>query len=286
MKKYNLKYILVFAALSLIFGACEDDTAISAGEGDPLNENVINLDATVASAQTITGEANKLPFTVTLPQSFSSEATVTARIILDSGASTTGTAVIEAGATTGTGSITLPADDDVFSSSGLFGLPDAATLSLIAIALEELETGKAYTISSNSLSLGLYDDTLDPDAGGLNLLLDWENPADNDLDLYVFDATGATNLEFSESGSRYESDLFENTGRADGTYLIVIASYTQPPVGGFAYKLLVTLPTGELIDLDGMIPETFPAGLQLVGTFDKVTDAVTGVVSYENIVLL
>jgi len=287
MKLYKLRYISILAIASILSVSCDDDDPISAGEGDPSNENVVNLEATVSADQTFTGEGNTIGFSVVLPQSFASDATVTARITLDNGSSSLGTATVTAGATTGTGSITLPPDDSVVDGATIEGIADAGTLSLIAILLDELESGTAYTLSSNDVSLGLYPDTL-PAAGGLNVLMDWVDPVTFDLDMQIIDRAFTSIFESSGSSDRFESDLFQNAGRADGVYDIYIRNFSASPTADVDFILLLTQPDGTLDVLRGVLPAGSPAGGARipVATFEKTTDVVTGVTTYINLALL
>ncbi len=286
MKLNKLKYLSFAVALGLTFVACEDDDPITAGAGDPDTKNIVNLDATLTTAQSATGEGNTLAFSVTLPQTFASDATVTTRVELDNGETTLGTATVAAGATSGTGSIVLPGDDGVITGATIAPVDNSATLKVVGFLLEEEEPGTLYVVNSNTVDLALYPDTLAPD-GGLNILLDWDNPAANDLDLQVIDRAFTAIFENSDSGDRFESDLFQNTGRADGIYDIYVIPFTAVPAEGINFALLLTQPDGTLAVLNGSIPSTATTGARVaVGTFEKVTDPVTGVVSYENIELL
>ncbi|MHA7058607.1 hypothetical protein ACWGOQ_0015390 [Aquimarina sp. M1] len=283
MKLNKLKYISIIAVFGLLFTACEDDDPISAGIGDPLNKEVINLEATIASDVTVTGEGNRVDFTVTLPQSFSSDATVTARAIFDNGNSTTGTAVVEAGSTVGTGFVTLSPDDNVIDGDSIDGAADAVEISLIGILLDELIPDTTYTISSNALSLGIYPDTL-PAAGGLNILFDWDNPGANDLDMDVIDRDFTAIFESSGTGSRFESDLFQTSGRADGIYDIYATIFSASPTEPIDYNVLMTLPNGVLEVVSGTLPAGSPSSTRIpIATFEKSTNVETGVTSYINI---
>ncbi|MDY8134434.1 hypothetical protein [Aquimarina sp. 2201CG5-10] len=282
MKKLNFKYILLSLAI-LAFGSCDDDDPISAGIGDPSTKNIINLESTVASDLAVIGEGNVIGFSVTLPQGLSSDATVTARITLDNGNTSTGTATVAAGATTGTGTITVPADDGVITGDTVGGVSNAAQLSLIAILLDELEPNTTYTITSNTVDLGIYADTL-PSDSGLNILFDWEDPATNDLDMQVIDRAFTFIFETSESGNRFESDLFQNAGRDDGIYDVYTIIFTASPTVDLNYDLLFTLPDGSLEVINGTLPAGSPNLTRIpIATFEKSTDAVTGEVSYINI---
>lgn len=283
MKTVNLKYIILALVAIIGFSSCEDDDPISAGIGDPSNKNVVNVEATVTPAQTIIGEGNLLSFQVTVPNSFSTNVTITARIELDNGNSTIGTATIAAGATTGTGTISVPADDGVITGDTVGGVANAGKLFLIAILLEDLEPNTTYTISSNTADLGIYADTRPADSG-LNIILDWEDPANNDFDMQVIDRAFTTIFETAETGSRFEFDLFQNAGRADGIYDIYVIIFTPSPTVDVKYDLLMTHPDGRLEVISSAIPAGSPAGVRIpIATFEKSTDAVTGEVSYINI---
>ncbi|WP_299440283.1 hypothetical protein [uncultured Aquimarina sp.] len=282
MKRFNLKYIILSLAV-LCFCACDDDDPISAGDGDPLSETVVNLEATITPDLLVIGEGNVISFQVTLPNSFSSDATVTARITLDNGNNSIGTATVLAGATTGSGTITVPADDGVITGDTVGGVSNAATITLVAILLDELVSGTTYTISSNSVDLGIYADTLPADSG-MNVLFDWEDPATNDLDMEIIDRAFTSIFESAASGSRFESDLFQNAGRDDGIYDVYVTIFTASPTVDLNYDLLMTGPDGVLYVVNGALPAGSPAGTRIaIATFEKVTDAVSGEVSYINI---
>lgn len=282
MKKLNLKYI-VLSLTVLFFCACEDDEPISAGMGDPANATVVNLEGTITPDLLVVGEGNVIGFEVTLPNSFTSDATVSARIELDNGTSSIGTATVEAGATTGRGTITIPADDDVITGDTIGGVSNAAEISLVAILLEELVPNTTYTITSPIVDLGIYSDTLPADSG-LNILFDWEDPANNDFDLFAFPITGGTSIEGSGTGSRFEGFLFQNAGRADAEYIIAYEIFGTPPANDVGYELLFTLPDGSLEILSGTIAAGTPADSVLaLAIFEKSTDPVSGEVSYINI---
>lgn len=287
MKHINnkLKYIAFFAMLGLLFASCEDDEPVTAGLGDPSDKNVVNIEATISSDVTITGEGNRVNFTVTLPQSFSSDVTVTATARLDNGAATTGQAIIDAGATTGTGFVLIAPDDNVVSGATIDGVEDAINIKLTAILLDELVPDTTYTISSNELSLGIYPLT-EPSGGGLGIALDADNSPSNDLALRVYDTTGSVRLENSDTSDRVETVQFTPANQPDGTYFVTTFARTETSVD-YSFRLLFTLPNGELEVLTGTIPSDFDSfTLVDIATFDKVTDPETGVVSFINFTLV
>lgn len=286
MKLNYIKYFGKFAfaaVLALGVVSCEDDEPVSAGEGDPLTKNVVSVDAMVTALQPNVGEGNLTPFAVTIGNSFSSDATVTVKVTFDNGEVSTGTAVVPAGTTTGTGSLTMPADDG-FIPNGLVA-ENAGTLSAVAILLDDLVADTTYVIAPNSTDIGIFSDTLAV-AGGLNSILDWSNSANVDLDFFVVNEAGM-DLESGETGSRFESDLFQTIGRADGVYTFETIIFGAPADEAINYQALSTLPDGSLNVFEGTLPAGSAQGVRIpLGTFEKITDEVSGTISYTNFTAL
>lgn len=287
MKLNYIKYFGKFAfaaVLALGVISCEDDEAVSAGEGDPLTKNIVSVDAMVTALQPNVGEGNLTPFAVTIGNSFSSDATVTVKVTFDNGDVSTGTAVVPAGTTTGTGSLTMPSDDG-FIPAGLVA-ENAGTLSATAILLDDLEADTTYVIAPNSTDIGIFSDTLGV-AGGLNSIFDWTNPEGADLDFFVIDEAFTTILESSESGTRFESDLFQTVGREDGVYVFYTVIFGAPADEAIDYQVLSTLPDGSLNAFVGTLPAGVAQGQYIaLGSFEKITDEVSGTISYTNFTAL
>lgn len=284
MKK--IKYIFLLTVLSGTLFSCTDDDPISAGNGDPLNKEVVNVEATLTTEFDVIGEGTDFDFTVTLPNALPSKATITVELELDNGQITSDTVVVKAGETVRTGTITVAADDGYLIGDDPFlGAENAATLRTRAIMLDPLVSGTTYTISSNEVDLGVYRFVPEPNPAGLEILLDWVDPSSNDLDLYLVDSPPSAILDRSESGSRYESITVLSSDYADGTYLIAAASFTTPPAGGTPMKLILTLPTGELETIDLVFPEG-DGGLEFFVSFDKSTNLESGIISYTNFTVL
>lgn len=286
--KTNIKFISKIAFSALLISStisCEDDDPLSAGDGDPLNENVIELVGTISTDQPDIGESNFLPFSVNLPQSFSSDATVTARVLLDNGRVSTGTAVVASGQTDGSGLIQIPPDDGFFSAA----LKDdnAGTLTITAIALDSLERGNAYVISSNVEDINIWART-EPALGGLNIVTDWIDADTFDIDSEVIDEAFTTIFETGASGSRFEADLFQNAGREDGNYDVYLTIFSGDTAGvEIPYVVNFTRPDGTLVSITGTLPEGAPLGTRIpVARFSRVTDEVTGVTTYPEIFAL
>lgn len=282
-KFLNVYTKMAFAALIAMAAiSCEDDEPVTAGDGDPLNENVITVNATLSTTQPQIGEENLLPVSVTLDRSFATDAEVTVRATLTNGNVSTGIVTVAAGATSATGGITLPSDDG-FVPAGFFD-PAAGTLTASAILLDELEEGNAYIVTSNEVALDIWSMTA-PGRGGLNYVLDWENAASVDLDLQVIDEAFTAILESSGSSDRFESDLFDTPGRADGVYVFYIRNFSDETTEDLEYRLFLTQPNGSLVVLSGVFEAGLPSGGARVpfAQFEKTTDPTTGAVSYVNI---
>ncbi len=278
IKFYTKVAFTAVFALSIL--SCDDDEPVTAGEGDPFSKDVVAVDATVSTTQPQIGEENLLPVTVTLGQSFSSDATITVEATLTNGNVTTGEVVVPSGTTTGSGSFTLPSDDG-FVPAGFFD-PNAGSLEAIAIRLDELVEGTTYVTSSNQVSLDIWSKTA-PGRGGLNYVLDWEDPS-VDLDLRVYSEPEFVFYENGSSGDRFEEDLFDSAGRPDGLYVWYVVNFDGPFETDMDYRLFVTQPDGSLEVLSG----TFTAGtpgpaLIPFASFEKSTNVETGKVSYINI---
>ncbi len=273
MKKY-IKFFYV-ALLSLAFFSCEDDEAISAGDGDPLGETVATVDITVTTIAKA-GEGDRIPVTVSLGQSFASDVAVGIRATLDNGNQTQGSVTVPAGSTSATGSVVLPADDG-FDSGTFEGESDYGTLTAFAILLDELEPNTSYVTNSTDASFDLLDLTLDVD-GGLNVLFDWANPDINDLDMFIFDYDTFTQWEGAASGDRYEQDLFQTPGRPDGDYFIAVDVWIATD-SSIPWRFMLTRPDGFVDVYEGTFEN--PSGLIFpVVEFTKTTDEVSGEITY------
>lgn len=281
MKLY--KYLFLLSGVALIY-SCEDD-GVRVEQGDPLNRNVIPVGVSVSSANINTAEDVIFPFNVTLDQTFSTDVTVTAKVTLDNGNVATGTAVVAAGTNSGSGEIDMPADDG-FTPAALID-SQAGIVKAVALLLDELEPGNTYVADSNTLDINLFANAL-PASGGINVIADWAGAPDVDLDMQIIDRAFTAIFENAGSVTRFEEDLFQNTGRPDGIYDIYLRPYSDPATPeGTPYIILLTLPDGNLVDIQGVLDPTAPIASRVpVATFEKVTDEVTGIVSYINVTAL
>ena len=75
------------------------------------------------------------------------------------------------------------------------------------------------------------------------VLLDWENPRANDLDMRVFDID-FNQVEGAGTGSRYETDILNDT-HPDGDYFVVIDIYIgSAPI---PWQLFFVMPDQETV---------------------------------------
>ncbi|SMC64319.1 hypothetical protein [Cellulophaga tyrosinoxydans] len=276
----NIFKKLLFSLLSLtVLNSCTEEEELI---GFPLEiqTEATEIVGTVSSNPTSFFEGLPLNITVTLPQTFASDADVEVTALFNSGAQTVATVTVPAGATTATGKITLPSSDGF--NSGIFeGLLNYCQLSLTAILLDELEPGKAYTITSNNFGVNILDQysayTTAVANSRMNYLLDWANPEDNDLDVYI------AGLESSETGTRYESDIF-NAEYPDGEYTIEVGLYIVSETS-IPWKLFFVHPDQVTVDVFEGTFDNLTIGTGLndnidIVTFTKTTDPDTGDVTF------
>jgi len=276
MKKIIYSYLLIAISAMLIL-SCEDDDPIELGDEDPRNENVVNLEATISTTQPNAGEGNLLPFSITVPQTFASDATVTARVTLDNGTFSTGTAVVPAGSNSGDGFITMPPDDGERTESLLS--QNAGSFEAIAILPDEIVPGTQFEISSNSVDINIWSDTATVD-GGLGIIMDWTDSANVDLDVFIDELDGATGLFDSDSGSRFENIFFANNDTQDGEFLVRIETFAA--VGeDVDYVLNFTLPNNQLATISGTFTALSAGESFVPARFVRTTDVASGDISYE-----
>ncbi len=239
------KYLLLLAAF----------VAISCGDDDYSVEYIDTevktpVSGTITSSRTKVASTTQLSFIVNLDQTFTYDAAITVAItetcnslsFLSANSSTVVT--LTAGSTTATGSITVPALSNEDTVGGWVGLSNCTALTVTGIALYETvdvagtsyDVDDPFIIENISTPLVLTDlqgswMEAQPDAGSLQICLDWEGPySDNDIDLYVYNAALTKAYESSESGSRWEGDWFNNSGNEnhpDGDYVVYVSPYSM-----------------------------------------------------------
>jgi hypothetical protein len=224
----NLKLLLLFLPAVVLTSCGNDDYS----EAYVDTEAKVNLVATLEAGRTMAVAGTYIDYTVTMPQSFAVEATVTVRATsVDGSKYTLSKVVVPAGSTTLSGLVKMPA---LNGNPGRYeGTSNAATMEVDGVALSSGDD--PYVMTSNKISLGLLDGNgaydfaypVDYDGDGvlepwLSISLDWEGPySDNDLDLYVIGDDGFL-YENSESGSRFEGDFFNGNWFDDQLYYVII----------------------------------------------------------------
>ena len=261
----------------IVLHSCEDDDFSRAYiDTEVKNELVgaLELSRQVAAPSTMIG------FSFTLPQSFSTEATVEVSATTFDFMQTKAFVTVPAGATSGTGLIEMPGETG--DLSGFNGISDYAKVELTGVALTQPEEGSVddpYTLSSESISVRAidYNDTyMSPRSDAMKILFDWENPGANDLDMYVYATDFSGPYEVAESGSRYEGDWF-NDFHPDGDYFVAIGFYVAS--GNIPYTFQFTHPDGSVDYYEGMFADSETLSFEYpIININKTT--VDGVVTY------
>jgi len=210
--------LLIALVVGFSVTSCYDD--------DPINlyptQGLSDITLSVASSNGVTAEGFTVPFMATIPQSFSSDVTVEARLTFEGGI-VNSNVTIPAGQTSASGSVNMQGNDGLNKFSGR-----SVDLSLTGLAVSAPSTGEssAFTVSSNKVTLTSFDRVQWPYgsaviAGRMTALFDWVNPGANDLDMLIFDANSFALVESAASGSRWETDIFNDT-HPDGDYFVAI----------------------------------------------------------------
>jgi len=275
MKK--ITNLLLTLILGFSVSSCYDD--------DPINkfpvQGLTGITLSVASTNNVTGEGFGVPFTATIPQTYTEDVTVEALLKFVNGEARN-TITIPAGSTSASGSVDMQGDDAVSDFNGR-----AVTLSMSGFSLDgNAQAGQpaAFNVSSNEVNLTSYDlvqfgygDGVV--AGRMTALFDWENPGANDLDMLMFNADTFANVESAASGSRYETDIFNDT-HPDGNYFVAIDFWIAS--GDIPWKIFFVHPDQKTVtSFEGTFVGAASGDFIFpLINFTKSTDAVTGEVSY------
>lgn len=280
------KYIIIAISFLAIMSCADDDFSRAYVDNEVKTDLVgtIQLDRTQAAQTTLIG------FTVTLPQSFTTEANVQVTAnkqvhgAFASYDETVTTVVVPAGATTASGLIAMPGSTSETSDWG--GISDYAEIAITGLALTQPEDGSVadpYVMTSEPVSvtaLTRHSSWMGPNTNTLKVLFDWEGPyGERDFDLYMYNVDTGVYYESSTSGSRFEGDWFSNPGNEnhpDGNYAVEIDIpdpwYTGS--GDVPYFIHLTHPDGSV----DFYPGTILNSETLIGTyfdvvyFTKTTD--------------
>jgi len=229
MKKINL--IIALIAMTLIVSCKSDDTT---------NNVVIDasseMEGTIAFTRTLAEKSETIDFTYTIPQSFGVESTLTVKGVVAGVTLVRGTVTVPAGSTTGMGSIDMPADDISYGVNKI-------VLSIEGLALTSTDDNPisdTYRVSSNEVTLDLYDNIPSLHPSRLSVQLDWEGYAGSDLDLVSLRSDGS-GWDGAASGSRYEEGTLIWDADPDDTYILSIDPYSTPAANPFKYTFILRL---------------------------------------------
>ena len=252
MKK--IKYFLFTLVIGGLLSSCYSDDALPEYPVQGLSDIAV----TINSSNSVTGEGFGVPFTASLPQAFTSDATLETKLLFEGGFVASTSTIVPAGSTSVNGSISMQGDDGLSKFTGR-----DLTLSISGIALAD--QSQAFNITSNEAVLKSFDRVQWPYgaatiAGRMTLLIDWENPNTNDIDMYVFSET-FDQVEAGTTTSRWETDIFNDT-HPDGNYFVAIDLWDA--TGDLPWQLFFVDPDQTTVTkFDGI----FAAADTAAGTF-------------------
>jgi len=257
MKILKISVLIAFLG---IFSSCTDEF-----DGGVILQETTDVTGTLVLLEDHFGSGQSTTFSFTLPQSFSKKAIVTVEALSAEFVRTLSTVEIDAGATTGNGAITMPETTNL----GGYNLTlDFVDVKIIGITLlDEVEAelvpslDDTYILTSNEVSVSYYN--LLPNksgSGNFSYLLDWDDVS-IDIDLEAIDAAFTKIFESSGSGSRYESDFFDNA-HPDGDYDFYFRIWdgSDPTIKDIAYRFFTVQPDGTRRVYEGVIPAGSPTG--------------------------
>jgi hypothetical protein len=231
-----------------------------------LNDDLTTITGEITTTATTFSGGISIPFSFTVPQSFSKKAIVTVKAENAEDVITTVTVILDAGQTSGSGMIELPE-----LSGGLLSFDAVEQIGLLKIEglslVDEVDndgtielvpsSDDTTVLNSNEIVLSYFNQLADDGAGdtALHYLVDWD-PATIDVDIQVIDRAFTNIFESSGSGDRYESDYF-NDFHPDGEYDMYARIYgvvdptTTEPI---PFKIFTHNSDGSRELLEGEIP--------------------------------
>ncbi|TVZ52060.1 hypothetical protein [Dokdonia sp. Hel_I_53] len=290
--KLNLKiYSILFCAVGLLL-SCETDDELP---GDPIIAGQGSETASLNfESDPFFGRSEAAGYSVTLASSSSDPRQV--QVSSREGSEVTNSStIVAAGSTSADGSITIP------NTGATLAYDERGTFSAAIIGARRGEVtvdedgeevfvasgGDTVATTSDIATLEYYDQTPAVSATGLSYLYDWENPTVNDFDLEVIDRGFTGLFESSATGSRYESDVFNNTN-PDGIYdfYVTVFDPVNTETSADVNSRLFTVDSdGQKTLLEFVIPAGTPTnGRFPVATFTQTT--VDGNATYTDISVL
>lgn len=217
-----MKYRILTLMLSgiVLFTSCEGD--------DELQEiEILGVETSIAPTITLDNgnfgvEGETLDYTVTLPTSFSSDATLTLSVDFRdlTNSFSDVSVVVPAGSTQVSGSIDL---NSIQGTNPFSGIP--TSIRVKGIILNETD-GNNYVIDGDGLTFPLYEEFANP-SNDITVAIDWnESPSTADLDIALWTEFGAYAGSVSQTGSRFEEVTF-GSNLPDGTYDLRFRNFAQ-----------------------------------------------------------
>lgn len=245
--KNVLKTLLV--ALTVVsFVACSDD------DSNQINATIQNVAATVTAQNSMTAEEDATNITVSLDQSFASDASVRVVFEFENGNILNQTFTIAAGNTSTTESFQLPADDGNFYDNPVVA-PMGGKAWAAGVVLADPIVGTQLEIASNELYFDVANKVAAvQDNDGFQFLFDWTSGGTNDIDLYLYDhdlGWPAGYVDGSFTGSRFET-ISATSAIPDGNYAVLanVWSLANSP-SDIAYAFTYRAPDGTLASSAG-----------------------------------
>lgn len=236
-----------------------------------LNDDLTTITGEITTTATTFTGGLSIPFSFTVPQSFSKKAIVTVKAENGEDVITTATVILDAGQTSGSGMIVLP------ELSGSLGFEAAEQIGLLKIEglslVDEVDndgtielvpsSDDTTVLNSNEIVLDYYNRIANDTAGdrALHYLVDWD-PATIDVDIQVIDRAFTMIFENSGSGNRYEDDWFDDF-HPDGEYDMYARIYgvSDPTTTeAIPFKIFTHNTDGSRELLEGEIPAGSPTG--------------------------
>ena len=239
----NLKYILYFFTLALVFSCGEDDVDSVTNEGSVTDSRQITIGFTGTDpGDFLLENGGTATYTFALSEALPSTATVTFAMNSDDGSAEASfsTVTIPAGDTEGTVTVTFTDD----------GVADAEEVNTFSIWNVEYTTSPSiYLTYDGSVRTATVFDVLpifvDTTPGGVTIRLDW--PGSEDLDLYLRDepgfAGGNPNIAFSWFDQPEVMTM--PGGLADGVYYIGVDNFLVTPPFNVPCTLSLTFPDNQ-----------------------------------------
>ena len=264
MKK--IKYFLLTLAIGFSVTACYDD--------DPINkiipQGLTDIAVSISTPISFTAGNGNVPYTVTLPSSFTSDVDVEASLVF-AGGTVKNLVTVVAGSTSASSTLGMRAYAGTIPFDGY---DNNVALSVTGVAVSAPEPGdpSVFNITSNEILLLQYS-TVASDAlqdSSMSYIVDW-NPPSIVVDIQVIDRDFTFIAESSGSGDRFESDFF-NTFHPDGIYDMYARIYGSgdPTTVAIPYKVFILQPTGEQQLFEGVLPVGSPTDATRIDFADIV----------------